>query len=150
LKFQEIDDLRKKLKPLRCRYRIVKNSTLGHALKEAGLSCSDASLLKGPNAVLVAETDDPVGPAKILVKFMKEFPSLKLKAALVDSKWMSASDYEMLSKAGSKPEVLAKLTGLLYSTVSRSAGVLVAPIRDFILVLKALEEEKKKSAQAAA
>jgi large subunit ribosomal protein L10 len=148
LKFQELDELRKKLKPMRCKYRIVKNSTLGHALKHAGLEAADPKLLDGPNAILIAEIDDPVGPSKILVQFMKDCPSLKLKAALVGAKWMSAADCERLSKIGTRPELLGKLVGALYSTVSQSAGVLAAPVRDLVLVLRALEEQKKTVAPA--
>lgn len=149
LKFQELASLRSKLKPLKCSYKVVKNSILDHALRQAGVSAADAKLFAGPNAVLIPKGDDPVGAARVLAQFAKEFPALKIKAGYVDAKWMGPVDCEKLSKLGSRPQLLAQLAGVLYSTTSQSAAVLAAPIRDFVLVLKALEE-KRKTAPAAA
>jgi large subunit ribosomal protein L10 len=50
LKFGEIEELRAKLRPIRCRYGVVKNTLLRHALKSAGVEGSDPKLLNGPVA----------------------------------------------------------------------------------------------------
>jgi large subunit ribosomal protein L10 len=148
LKFVELDELRAKLRPLKCRYAVVKNSLIRYALKDAGIDGVDPKLLKGPVGMVVSDTDDPVAPAKVLAAFAKQFPLLKIKAAFVGAKWMTPSDCQKLSTLGSRPELLAKLAGTLYSAVSQSAGVLQAPIRDFVYVLAALEEKKKKETGA--
>lgn len=149
LKFNEIDGLRKQLKPLKAKYRIVRNSMLAHALKEAGIDGADAALLKGPGAILFAAGDDPVGPAKVLLKFAKEAEACRLRGGYVGGQWLSAADCKALAAIGSKPELLSKLANALYSSVAQGAWVLAAPIRDLVLVLKAVEE-KQKSAGAAA
>ncbi|HAH07710.1 MAG TPA: 50S ribosomal protein L10 [Elusimicrobia bacterium] len=150
LKFTELAGLRSKLKAHKCSYRVVKNSMLEHALEQAGITGVDAKLFAGPNAVLVTKGDDPIGPAKVLVQFAKEFPAMKIKAGLVSSQWMAPAECENLSRLGSKAEVLGRFVGVLYSTVSQSAAVLAAPVRDFVLVLKALEEKKKEGEAKAA
>jgi large subunit ribosomal protein L10 len=150
LKFQEIDELRAKLRPLRCRYAVVKNSLIRYALKNAGVDGVDPKLLKGPVGMVVSEGEDPIAAAKILATFAKQFPLLKIKAGFVGAKWMSPADCQKLSSLGSKPELLAKLVGTLYSAVSQSAGVLQAPLREFVGVLAALEEKKKKESGSAA
>jgi len=152
LKFQELAGLRAKLKPMHCAYRVVKNSVLAHALKQAGIpdAGAEAKLADGPNAVLVGKGDDPVAPARILVQFAKEFPALKIKAAFMDSQWMAPAECEKLSKLGTKQEIIGQFACVLYSTLSQSAAVLAAPIRDFVLVLKAVEDQKHKFAEAAA
>lgn len=150
LKFVELDELRAKLRPLRCRYAVVKNSLVRYALKNAGIDGVDPKLLKGPVGMVVADGDDPVAPVKILAAFAKQFPLLKIKAGFVGAKWMTPADCQKLSTLGSRPELLAKLAGTLYSAVSQSAGVLQAPIRDFVYVLAALEDKKKKESGAAA
>ena len=91
-----------------------------------------------------------VWSSKVVAAFSKQFPLLKIKAGFVGAKWMTPSDCQKLSTLGSRPELLAKLAGTLYSAVAQSAGVLQAPIRDFVLVLAALEEKKKKEAGTAA
>ena len=149
LKFVEIDELRKQLRPMKAKYRIVRNTTLGHALKEAGIDLKDPSLLKGPAAILFAPGDDPVAPAKALFKFAKEAEALKLRGGYIGGVWMTPEECKALASLGSKPELLGKLANALYSAVAQGACVLAAPIRDLVLVLKAVEE-KQKSAGAAA
>lgn len=148
LKFHDLAELRAQLKPMRCGYRVIKNSMLHHALKQAGVTVEAESLLEGPNAVLYAQQDDPVSPAKVLFKFAKTHQQLKLKAGFVGGKWMSAVDCQKLSTLGTRPELLTQLAGTLYSTVGQSAWVLAAPIRDFVLVLKAVQEKKGAEAKA--
>lgn len=148
VKFVELYELRLKLRPLRCKFSVIKNSMIRHALKGAGIDGVDPKLLKGPVGLVVSEGEDPVAAAKVLAAFSKEFPKLKIKAGFVGKQWMTQSDCVKLSTLGTKPEILAKLVGTLYGAVSQSAGVLQAPIRDFVLVLKALEEKKKGTAAA--
>ncbi|MDE2291187.1 MAG: 50S ribosomal protein L10 [Elusimicrobia bacterium] len=150
LKFVELEQLRKTLKPMKARYRIVRNTTLSHALKEAGISGAAADLLKGPGAILFAPGDDPVSPAKALVKFAKEAEALKLRGGYVGGQWMTPEECKALASIGTKPELLGKLANALYSSVAQGAWVLAAPIRDLVLALKAVEEKQKKSAGAAA
>lgn len=147
LKFQELDSLRAKLRPIKGSYSVVKNSLLGNAIKEAGIPAAAAELLKGPVALTVAK-DDPVAAAKVLVDFSKEFPNLKIKAGFVGDKWMDPADCKRLSAIGSRQQQLGQLAGVLYSAVGQGAWVLAAPIRDLALVLKALEQ--KQSAASAA
>lgn len=150
MKFGELDELRSKLRPLKCRYAVIKNSTIRYALKNAGIDGIDAKLLKGPVGMVVADNDDPVGPAKVLAAISKQYPLLKVKAGFVGAKWMTPADCQKLSMLGSRPELLGALVGTLYSAVAQSASVLAAPIRDMVLVLKALEEKKSKESAAAA
>ena len=148
LRFRDLEELRAQLKPLRCNYRVVKNSRLLHALKQAGVAVESETLLDGPNALLTAQQDDPVSPAKILVKFAKGHTALKLKAGYVGGRWLGTTECQRLSALGTRPELLAQLAGTLYSAVGQAAWVLAAPIRDFVLVLKAVQEKKGAEAKA--
>lgn len=147
LKFGELDELRNKLRPLRCRYAVVKNSLIKYALKNAGVDGVDPKMLKGPIGLIVANDDDPVAPAKVLAALGKQFPLLKVKAGFVSQKWVSPAEVQHLATIASKPELLGKLVGGLYAAVAQSAGVLQAPIRDMVYVLAALEEKKKAEAK---
>lgn len=150
LKFVELAQLRTKLKPFKCKYQVVKNSLIANALKEAGVPQNpDAKLLKGPVGIIIAPGTDPVSALKTLAAFAKEFPLMKVKAGFVGDQWLSSAECAKLSTLGTRPELLSKLAGTLYAAVAQSAGVLQAPLRDFVLVLKALEEKKKKEPAAA-
>ena len=144
LKFIELADLRASSARCAAKYTVMKNSILRHALKAAGIEGSDPKLIKGPvGLVVVAAGDDPVAAAKVLAAFAKDFPKLKVKAGFVGQQWMTQSDCQKLATLGTRPELLAKLAGVLHSTVGQAAGVLQAPIRDLVLILTALEEKKK-------
>src|SRR6266550_8640581 len=96
MKFVELDELRMQLKPLKCRYAVVKNSLIKYALKNAGVDGVDPKLLKGPVGMVVADTDDPVAPAKVLAALGKQYPFLKVKAGFVGAKWMTPADCQKL------------------------------------------------------
>ena len=150
LKFVELAQLRSKLKPFKCKYQVVKNSLIANALKEAGVPAApDATTLKGPIGIIIAPGTDPIAAAKTLVAFAKEFPRMKVKAGYVGDQWLNAAECAQLSALGSRAEVLSRLAGTLYMGVAQSAMVLAAPIRDFVLVLRALEDKKKKEPAAA-
>ena len=145
LKFIELAELRKKLKPLGCKYQVVKNSLIDYALKDAGISGAAEETLKGPIGLVVGQGTDPVAAAKVLVAFAREFPKLKIRAGFVEGQWLDASGCARLSSLGTKPELLTLLAGTIYSTVAQAASVLQAPMRDLALVIKALEEQKQKN-----
>jgi len=150
LKFKELDELRAKLRPLRCRYAVIKNSLVRYALKNAGLEGPDAKLLRGPVGMVVADSDDPVAPAKVLAAFSRQFPKLKVKAAVVSQKWMTPAECQNLSTLGSRQELMGKAVSVLYNVISQSVAVVQAPTRDVLLIVKALEQKKSESGAAAA
>ena len=150
LKFKELDELRAKLRPLHCRYAVVKNSLVRFALKNAGLEGADAKLLKGPVGMVVSESEDPVAPAKVLAAFAKQFPKLKLKAGLVSQKWMTPAECQYLSTLGSRQEMLGKAVSVIYNVIIQPLAVMQAPARDVLMVVKALEQKKSESGVAAA
>ncbi|MDD4601906.1 MAG: 50S ribosomal protein L10, partial [Negativicutes bacterium] len=62
--------LRRKLREAGVEYRVVKNTMMRIAAKEAGLVGLEESL-EGPTAIAISYTD-PVAPAKIVSEFVKE------------------------------------------------------------------------------
>ena len=150
LKFVELDELRAKLKPLRCRYAVVKNSLIRYALKNAGVDGADPKLFKGPLGMVVSESEDPVAAAKVLAAFSKQFPFLKVKAGFVGAKWMTPADCQTLSTLPGKQELMGKIVNVVYSVVANTLAVSQAPTRDMVMVVKALADKKSKESGAAA
>jgi large subunit ribosomal protein L10 len=145
LRFKDLAELRSKLKPLGLRCRVVKNSIARHAIQQAGVDGPQLEkVLSGPVALVSGAGTDPVGAAKVLVSFAKDFPQLKIRAGFVDKQWFSPEQCSQLSKLGTRVEVLTQLASVLQQSISQIASVLQAPMRDLALVLKALEEQKKK------
>jgi large subunit ribosomal protein L10 len=145
LKFQNLADLRAKLRPLGLRCRVVKNSIALHAVKQAGIDGANLDdIFKGPVAMISGPGADPASAAKVLFTFAKEFPQLKLKAGFLEKRWFSPAECEQLSKLGSKQEILSKLLGLINQPAVNVLSVLQAPARDVALVVKAYEQKLAK------
>ncbi|MBI4051368.1 MAG: 50S ribosomal protein L10 [Elusimicrobia bacterium] len=143
LKFQDMAELRKRLKAFRGEYRIVKNSLVRHALKEAGIPLQEEDVLRGPVGMVLGKNGDATGIAKVLQTFSKEFPALKVRAGYAFDRWMGPEDCRNLSNLQSRPELLQRLAGVLYTTLSQIASVLEAPLRDFLLAVRALQDKNK-------
>jgi large subunit ribosomal protein L10 len=150
LKFVDLAQLRSKLKPAGCRYQVMKNTLVANALKEAGMGGAEPALLKGPVGIVVGEKGDPVGAAKALAAFAKDFPLLKIKAGFVEKKWLGAAQVAQLAKLGTRPEMLSALAGTLQGLLSGTAGLLQAPLSQMALLIKALHDKKSGEAPAAA
>ena len=150
MKFGEIDELRNKLRPLKCKYAVIKNSTVRYALKNAGIDGADAKMLKGPVGMIVADNDDPVAPAKVIAELGKKFPQLKVKGVFVGAKWMTPNDCKTLATLPGKQELMGKVVNLLYTLVSQPVAIAQAPTRDMVMVVKALADKKSKEGAAAA
>ena len=150
LKFKDLQDLRSRLQAqAKGRFRVMRNVIISHALKGTKLKeWENSNLLEGPVAY-IALKGDPVAAAKVLVNFGKDFPALKIKGGFYDfqglKKWVSADECKRLSAVGTRHELLGKLASVFYSSVAGIAGVLQAPMRDFVLVLSAVKDKKNKT-----
>jgi large subunit ribosomal protein L10 len=140
LKFENLNVLRDKLRPAKSRFTVTRNTIISHALENASLKPADASVAKGPTAVVTMEDHDEVTRvAKELMLFAKANPALKVKGGFYEKNWLTPADIERLSKIGSKTELLTQLAGTLYSSI--------AQIR---WVLDSLKEQKEKAGGAPA
>ncbi|MBT4008694.1 MAG: 50S ribosomal protein L10 [Elusimicrobiaceae bacterium] len=145
LKFVEISELREKLSPLNCKFKVERNSILDHAFSQSGIKDVEEKLLKGPTAIGLLKEGDVAEAAKVFSDFAKSFEALKIKACYADGNWFTESDVKKLATLGSKQDNIAKFAGALYSSVSQIASVMQAPIRDFAFVLNAVQEQKAKA-----
>ena len=135
LKFKDSNGLRDSLRPVKSRFKVMRNTIVSHALENASLKAGDAALVKGPTAVVTLEDPNEITRvAKELMAFAKVNPGVKWKGGFYSKQWLTPSDMERLSKIGSKTDLLAQLAGMLYTNI--------AQIR---YVLDALKEQKEKS-----
>ncbi|MBI4733659.1 MAG: 50S ribosomal protein L10, partial [Rubrobacteridae bacterium] len=82
LSFEQISELRNKLRPLNVEYKVFKNTLAKIAIKELNLEELDQHFV-GPTAMAISY-DDPVAPAKPLADFAKATKLLELKAGVVE------------------------------------------------------------------
>lgn len=125
----EVSDLRTRLHNEGCEMKVVKNNILRRAAKEAGYEGLDEFLV-GPSAV--AFSKDATNASKIMFNFAKENDVLKIKAGVVEGKYVNAKDLKVLASLPDKNGMIAMLL-----------SVLQAPIRNFACAIKAVGEKKE-------
>ncbi|MCX7648130.1 MAG: 50S ribosomal protein L10 [Elusimicrobiales bacterium] len=147
LTFEKLQALRDKLKSHKSNIKVIRNSVLFYASKDGGI-LSDSKkpdFLKGPTAaIFVKDSDEISSVSKALLDFAKENPTLRIKGGFLSKDIITPEIIKQISKVGSKKELLAKLAGALYSSMSNMRSVVEAPVRDLAYVLTALKEKKEK------
>src|SRR6266850_237266 len=108
LSVARITDLRRRLRAVGVEYVVVKNTLARRALTEQQLKDGGLeSYLAGPTGLVLAGTD-PIGAAKVLTDFAKEFEKPAIKAGLVDGKAITQAQVKHLASLPSKMQLLAQ------------------------------------------
>lgn len=141
LKVTEFEKLRRELKKNNAHIQVAKNSLLKLAVKDTDYEIL-SDYFTGTTAITVS-FEDPVGSAKALSGFAKEYEALVIRSAALDGSVLSAEDVIALSKLPSKPELQAKLLGTMAAVPTGLVQVLSAVPRSFLNVLQAINEQKE-------
>ena len=138
----EISELRAKLRPLQCEYKVIKNTLSRLAVKKSGSAADLEKYFRGPTAVAI-EKGDPISVSKVLIDFSKDHVKLKLKAALLGGKILTPADIKMLASLPSREALIAKLLGTMNAPITSFVRVLNAVPRSLVLVLEAVRKQKE-------
>ena len=123
----QVSDLRNRLYQEGCQMKVVKNNILRRAAREAGYEGLEEFLV-GPSAV--AYSKDATNASKIMYEFAKKNDALKVKAGVVEGKFVNEKDLKVLATLPDKNGMVAMLL-----------SVLQAPIRNLAVVVKAVAEK---------
>lgn len=140
LNVEEMNRLRRELRDEAVEYMVVKNTIVKLAAKSTGLELLD-TYFSGPTAVAISY-QDPVSIAKVLIKFMKDYPKLEIKAGVLDGKVMTADDIELLAQTPNREVLLAQILSLFTSSQTGLVGVLSGILLKFTYVLEAIKKRK--------
>ena len=137
-----ISQLRRDLKQSNAEIRVAKNTLLRRAIQGTPFEPMD-KYLEGTTAVTFSG-DDPVAPAKVLVKFVKDNPKLEIKAAVLDGKVLTEEDLKALSKLPGKDELRAQLLSVMLAVPTSFVRVLNAVPQKAVYLLQAIKEQKEQ------
>jgi len=140
LSVEKISQLSNELRRVSSEYRVVKNTLLKRASRGTALEGIHGSL-EGPTAIVIS-SGDPVAPAKVLVRFLKEFSELSIKAGYLEGRVLSAEDTQGLSTLPGRKELLARIVSLCASPPVKLLSTLQAIPQKCIRVLHAIEKSK--------
>ncbi len=137
-----ITDLRRRLRAVGVEYVVVKNTLARRALTEKQLKDGGLeSFLAGPTALVLAGAD-PVGAAKVLTDFAKEFEKPAIKVGLVEGKPVTQAQVKALAALPAKAQLLAQVGGALQAPMAGFLGVLNAVLYALMGALEALKTKR--------
>jgi large subunit ribosomal protein L10 len=148
LNVAHITELRRRLRAVGVEYVVVKNTLAKRALtesqrQEGGLE----QYLAGPTALALAGAD-PLGAAKVLTDFAKEFEKPAIKIGLVEGKPVTSAQVKSLAALPSKQQLLAQLGGALQAPMAGFLGVMNGLLYAMVGALEALKEQRAASGAA--
>jgi len=114
--------LRKELRENGIHYKVYKNTMMNFAFKETEFEPL-CKLLEGPNAIAVSK-EDATAPARIISKYFKKVPTLKMIGGVVEGKFFDEKDVAALAAIPSREELIGRLLGSMQSPVANFARVI--------------------------
>lgn len=144
LNVRKMTELRAQLREAGIEYQVVKNTLAKRAARGTKVEKA-ADLFAGPTSMAVSYQDE-LAPAKVLSSFIKkQGPKeriLKIKGGVLDGTAIRPEEVEALANLPPRPVLLSHLLSQLQAPVANLVGVLQGVLRDFMCVLKAIEEKK--------
>jgi large subunit ribosomal protein L10 len=143
LSVSKISELRNSLRTNNSEMKVMKNTLISIIIKELFPNISEQinKMLAGQTAVIFSDSE-PVMPAKLLVKFVKENATVVIKGGILESTVIDGNEIKTLSALPSKEILIAKLLMLLNSPITGFVGALQDNIRKFVYVLNSIKNEK--------
>lgn len=137
----EMRDVRKKLQDVNAKFRVVKNTLLRLALKNAGIDKTITERIDLPTAVAYT-ADDPIKVMKVIVDSEKKLEKPKVKYGILEGQFVDADKVKEYAKLPSKEVILAQIVGSISAPLYGLVKVLTDILRKPVYVLNAIKENK--------
>lgn len=138
----EIDSIRRELEKHGVEYQVIKNSLASRAI--AGTEKEPLSEMMTGMTGFVISGEDPIAAAKIVRETIKPFKKLEkftIKGGFFDGEFLDSKGVTDVAELPSKDELFAMLLGLLQKGPQQVLGVVGAPGRDLVTLLKNFESK---------
>lgn len=146
LNVKEITDLRRRLQNGGADITVAKNTLTKIAAKDLPLKDQIEPYLSGPTA-LVFSYEDPVGPAKILLDFIKETKKTEIKGGIFEGKNITPDNVKDIASLPSKEVLMSKLMGCIKSPVINLVNVLSGVSRKLVYTIEAIRKQKEENSK---
>jgi large subunit ribosomal protein L10 len=145
LSVENVTKLRAEFRKAGVEYRVVKNTLVKHALKDAPYKDKLGKVLVGMTGIAWSY-EDPSAAAKVVKAFKKEEAGEKLtiKAGLIEGQILDAKAVEdQLASMPGKDELRATLLATLQAPLQNFVQLLGAPAQNFAYLLAARKDQQQ-------
>jgi Ribosomal protein L10 len=132
---EKITALRNKLREAEAEFRVVKNTLLEIASKGTNFVILEEQF-KGPLAIFMNYGDE-VRSMKALVDFAKENQEVEIKAGMLDGRFLSREELNVLAYLPGRDILIGKILSLLMAAQISLVNVLDGVPRSFVQVIEA-------------
>jgi large subunit ribosomal protein L10 len=133
-------EFRRRLRASGVSYIVVKNTLAQRALAANAITGLDDHLA-GPTGLVLAG-NDPVGAAKVLADFAREFEKPAIKFGLVDGRPVTADQVKRLAGLPPRDVLLSQLAGTMQAPVAQLVGVMNSMLYQMVGALEALRAQR--------
>jgi large subunit ribosomal protein L10 len=144
MKVEHVTKLRAEFRKAGVEYKVVKNTLVEHALKDAPYKDKLGTALVGMTGIAWSY-EDPSAAAKVVKAFRKEpaGEKLQIKAGLIEGSILDAGGVEdQLATMPGKNELRAMLLATLQAPLQKFVALLAAPPQNFVYLLAAKEAKE--------
>ena len=124
LTVKQIDELRSEMRKHGILFKITKNRITKLALEGSKFKKLE-NLFSGPTAVAFSE--DAISSAKILTKFAKKNPNLKIIGGIMEEEPLTKEEVANIATLPTLDEARAKIVGILTAPAQKIMSILLAP-----------------------
>jgi large subunit ribosomal protein L10 len=141
LDVERMTQLRRELRKAAVQYQVVKNTLFRLAVRGTDKEVL-SSHMEGP--VGVAWSDgEPVAPARVLAKYAKEWPELKIMVAASDGKLWGTADIQAWVSLPSLEGLRGRILGLLQAPATTLVRLLGTPSTQVARLVQTRSEQKE-------
>ena len=139
LNVEKMTHLRRELRKAAVDYRIVKNTLFRLAIRGTDKEPL-SSHMEGPIGV-ASSGSDPVAPARVLAKFAKDYPELKIILAASEGRLWGPVEIQAWVALPSLDGLRGKILGLIQAPASNLARLMGTPGTQMARMLQARSEQ---------
>ena len=141
LDVERMTQLRRELRKAAVQYQVVKNTLFRLAVRGTDKEVL-SSHMEGP--VGVAWSDgEPVAPARVLAKYAKDWPGLKIMVAASDGKLWGTADIQAWVSLPSLEGLRGRILGLLQAPATTLVRLLGTPSTQVARLVQTRSEQKE-------
>lgn len=134
-------DLRRRLRESACSLRVVKNRLALRALLE-DFPPDIRENFQGPTAIAFTD-DNPIALARLLKEFSVQHKILKVKAGVVEGKFLSQERFPEIANLTSRTDLIARLGFLMAYPLTQFLRSLQAPVSAMGRMMSQLKDKRE-------